>query len=442
MAVQMHVAYSATFTKGAGVVAGGPFYCAEGTIVNALGRCMSHFNSIPVDHLADITRTWAGSGQVDPVANLANSRVYLFSGTQDMTVKPAVMEDLRTYYRSFVPEAAVVHKNDLPAAHGMVTDDYGNACGLSMPPYINNCGFDLAGAMLAHLYGSLNPRNNGSLSGSFVEFDQTAFVSGHGMGATGWAYVPQACRIGSVRCKLHVVFHGCQQNAAIVGDKYVRNTGYNRWADTNQMVVLYPQTSRQATNSCWDWWGYDSPDYAKKSGPQMAAVKAMVDKLASGGTGPEPTLPAPTGLGTSGATASSMVLAWGGVNGASGYNLYRNGSKVNATLINGTAFTDTGLAPATTYTWTVTAVDANGVESTASAPATGTTAGDGGGQPPGGGSCTTASNFSHTMAGRARVIWGLTYANGSNQSMGFWSFFVTTTLKQTGPNYYVIGTCS
>lgn len=40
MAVQLHVAYSATFAKGAGVVAGGPFYCAEGSIVNATGRCM------------------------------------------------------------------------------------------------------------------------------------------------------------------------------------------------------------------------------------------------------------------------------------------------------------------------------------------------------------------------------------------------------------------
>ena len=43
MAVQLHVAYSATFAKGAGVVAGGPFYCAEGSIVNATGRCMANY---------------------------------------------------------------------------------------------------------------------------------------------------------------------------------------------------------------------------------------------------------------------------------------------------------------------------------------------------------------------------------------------------------------
>ena len=50
-----------------------------------------------------------------------------------------------------------------------------------------------------------------------------------------------------------------------------------------------------ATNSCWDWWGYDSAKYAKKAGPQMAAIKAMVDHLSAGATTPPPaaTLAAP-----------------------------------------------------------------------------------------------------------------------------------------------------
>jgi poly(3-hydroxybutyrate) depolymerase len=435
MAVQMHVAYSATFTRGAGVVAGGPYFCAEGSIVNATGRCMTHASSIPVSSLVSTARSWAGSGLIDPVAHLGSAPVYLFSGTQDTTVRPAVMDDLRTFYQSFVPAANIVYKNNLAAAHAMITDDFGNGCTTSTSPFINDCDFDLAGEMLRHLYGPLNARNNGTLSGSFIEFDQGEFVSGHGMAATGWAYVPQACSSGA-GCKLHVAFHGCRQNVTLVGQQFVRNTGYNRWADTNRMVVLYPQTSTLAVNSCWDWWGYDSADYARKSGPQMAAVKAMVAKLTGGGN-PAPGAPAaPTGLGTSGATSSSMVLAWAGVTGASGYNLYRNGGKVNAALIAGTSTTDTGLAPATTYSWTVTAVGANGAESVPSAPATGTTTG--GGTPA---TCFTASNYAHTTAGRATVVMGVAYANGSNQNMGLWNTFVTTTLKQTGPNFYVVGTC-
>ncbi|CAN7396956.1 extracellular catalytic domain type 2 short-chain-length polyhydroxyalkanoate depolymerase [Variovorax paradoxus] len=433
MAVQLHVAYSATFKRGAGVVAGGPYYCAEGSVLNATGRCMAHGSSIPVSTLVSTTNSWAASGAIDPVSNMAGSKVYLFSGTSDNTVKPAVMDDLKTYYQSFVPAANTVYRNNIGAGHAMVTDDYGGACSTTAAPYINNCGFDLAGEILTQLYGPLNPRNNGTLGGSFTEFNQSEFITGHGVAATGWIYVPQACTTAS--CRVHLVLHGCKQNYTDVGDQYVKKTGYNRWADTNNIVLIYPQTSTAATNSCWDWWGYDNANYAKKSGPQMAALKAMVDRVTGSGGGAS--LPAPTGVGTSGATSSSMVVGWAGVSGASGYNVYRGGSKVNAAPVAGTNYTDTGLAPSITYSWTVAALDAGNAQGAMSAAATGTTlAGSGGG-----GTCYTASNYAHTVAGRAYALWGLTYAYGSGQSMGLWNVYVTTTLKQTGPNYYVIGTC-
>lgn len=440
MAVQLHVAYSATFKRGAGVVAGGPYYCAEGSIVNATGRCMSHTSSIPVSTLVNTTNAWAASGAIDPVANLAGSKVYLYSGTSDNTVKQAVMNDLKTYYQSFVPSANTFYKNNIGSGHAMITDDYGGSCGTTASPYINNCGFDLAGDILQHLYGPLNARNNGTLSGAFTEFNQSAFITGHGMAATGWIYVPQSC--ASTSCRTHVVLHGCKQNYTDVGDRYVRNTGYNRWADTNNIILIYPQTSTAATNSCWDWWGYDSANYAKKSGPQMAAIKAMVDRVTSGsgGGGGGSTLPAPVGVGTSGATSSSMVIGWSGVSGATGYNVYRSGSKVNGSAVTGTNYTDTGLAASTTYSWSVTALDTSSVESAMSTSASGTTlagSGGGGGTP----TCYTASNYAHTTAGRATQSGGYTYAKGSNQNMGLWNTFITTTLKQTSSNYFVIGTC-
>jgi hypothetical protein len=45
------------------------------------------------------------------------------------------------------------------------------------------------------------------------------------------------------------------------------------------------------------------------------------------------------------------------------------------------------------------------------------------------------------MAGRAHVSGWVALANGSNQNMGLWNVFIVTTLKNTAPNYYVIGTC-
>jgi len=160
----------------------------------------------------------------------------------------------------------------------------------------------------------------------------------------------------------------------------------------------------------------------------------MVDRVTGGGGGSA--LPAPTGVGTPGATSSSMVIGWTAVAGASGYNVYRGGSKVNASPVTGTSYTDTGLAPSTSYSWTVTGLTAANAEGAMSAAATGTTTGGSGG-----GTCFTASNYAHTVAGRAYALWGLTYAYGSGQSMGLWNIYVTTTLKQTGPNYYVIGSC-
>lgn len=395
MAVQLHVAYSSIFRKGAGVVAGGPYHCAEGSVLNATGRCMTHGGGIPVDRLVKTTKDLAAGGRIDPVANLSGTRVYLFSGTRDTVVKPAVMDDLRTYYGSFMPAGNIAYEKTVPAEHAFVTEDYGNTCAAKGSPYINDCDFDLAGALLKHLYGPLNPRNDGNLSGTFTEFDQGAFVSGHAMAATGWVYVPKSCAAGA-QCRLHVALHGCKQNSADIGDQFVRGTGYNRWADTNGIIVLYPQTSRAATNGCWDWWGYDSSRYAEKAGPQMAAVKAMVDRI-SGGS------PVPMGPTVSGATADSMSLRWTAAPGAAGYHVQRDGQRVTAVPVNDSRYTDTdtGLAANTAYTWTVTALDASGAESPPSAPATGTTAG-----------CAetyfTASHYAHVAAGRA-------YANG----MGF-----------------------
>ena len=432
MAVQLHVAYSATFKKGVGVVAAGPFNCAEGSVVDATGRCMTHVSSIPVSRLVSTTNSWAASGYVDATSNLAASKVYLFSGSKDSVVNTGVVDDLKTYYQSYVPAANIAYVKTLAAEHALVTDDYGTACATKAEPYINDCDYDQAGAILQQIYGPLNPRNNGTLSGSLIEYDQTGFTTGHALSTSGYVYVPAACASGSATCRIHVALHGCKQNAVSVGTQYPQKTGYSRWADTNNIVVLYPQTGVTATNGCWDWWGYDSADYAKKSGPQMKAVKAMVDQLASGtATG---SLPATTSVAASSPTTSGMKLTWPAVAGSSGYHVYRNGARATAAPVTAASFTDAGLNAGTAYQWRVKTVDANGRESAFSPAASASTTGF---KPV----CHMADNVTHVAAGRAYVLYGYAMAWGSGQVMGLWNIFYDTTLRQTGSAYYVVGTC-
>ncbi|MBL1105885.1 glycoside hydrolase family 18 protein [Streptomyces sp. 5-8] len=97
-----------------------------------------------------------------------------------------------------------------------------------------------------------------------------------------------------------------------------------------------------------------------------------------GGGDPAPTVPsAPAGLSVSGTTSSSVSLSWSAASGATGYNVYRNGTKVTA--VTGTSATVTGLSASTSYSFHVTATNAAG-ESAKSATVTGTTSsGTGGG---------------------------------------------------------------
>lgn len=449
MANQLGYAYASTF-MGVGVFAGGPYMCAGH---NNYTACMYNatISAGQLGTMQSDLNNWSGSSN-DALADVARQKIFLWVGGSDYTVGPNPMAAVKTQYSNNGVPAANLSNNQLASAgHTFPTDFAGsgdNSCATTASPYISNCGYDGAGAMLSQFYGTLAARNNAPAAANYIQFDQTPYIAANpGMASTGWIYVPAACA-GGAQCKLHVALHGCLQNYATIGADFIQNTGYTRWADTNGIVVLFPQTQVDNTsrstadsgslanpNGCWDWIGWYGANFARKAGTQMAAIKAMVDHVASGsGSGGGGGLPAPTGVGTSGATASSMTIAWGAVAGASGYNVYRNGARVNAATVGATSYVDSGLASATTYSWTVTDLDSGGVESVPSAPATGTTTGT---AP----TCTTASNYAHVSAGRAHQSGGYAYANGSNQNMGLWNLFVTTTLKQTGTNYYVIGTC-
>ncbi|QIJ65022.1 glycoside hydrolase family 18 protein [Streptomyces sp. JB150] len=102
--------------------------------------------------------------------------------------------------------------------------------------------------------------------------------------------------------------------------------------------------------------------------------------LTGPGTGPARPPAVPAGLAAGTVTATSVDLSWTAVPGATGYAVYRDGTKVRT--VTGTTTTVTGLAPSTAYSFQVTAVNDAG-ESARSATVTATTAPGPGGPTPG-----------------------------------------------------------
>ena len=82
-------------------------------------------------------------------------------------------------------------------------------------------------------------------------------------------------------CRVHIALHGCEQSREAVGDTFVKDSGFAEIADTNRIIVLFPQVKASTINpnGCWDWWGYTGLDYLGKDAPQIKAIWAMVEQL-------------------------------------------------------------------------------------------------------------------------------------------------------------------
>jgi len=314
MANQIHIAHSAGI-MGVGIVAGGLYGCAVDEVSDtgdgvqalaslAVGPCMSVPTLLkPVTFYGQLVADFAARGWIDPPGNLAHSRVYMFTGQSDKVVNSHTVELGASLYRALgVPESQVDFRDqDLPGAgagHSWVTKDFGNRCNANTGPYINNCDYDQAGEMLRTIYGPMQAPATPP-TGRIISFDQTEFVPGkaaaaNGMSDTGYLFVPKACEAGAAApCRLHVVLHGCLQSAEKLGEEFYTKVGVNEWADTNSIIVLYPQAHATTVSElpsqnalslldanpqgCWNWWGYaGDKQFLTKQGVQISAIWSMV----------------------------------------------------------------------------------------------------------------------------------------------------------------------
>lgn len=287
---------------GAAVVAGGPWGCAEslyadvmpgpGTAFLNLSRAMNGcmLNALQVwgipnpQWLASRAGQLAALHRIDPIASVRDDRIYMFAGRDDTTVVPSIVAAARRFYLAIgVKDEQIAFIDNMPAGHAFVTEDKGHACDTTATPYIVDCNYDMAGALLSQIYGELNPKVE-QPGGEMITFGQGEFVedlTSHGMAEAGTVYIAPECR-HTAGCRVHVAFHGCGQDKAAVGDAFFTDSGLLAWADSNRLIVLFPQVSRTPANpqACWDWWGYTGRQFLTRDAPQIVAVRRMLLRLA------------------------------------------------------------------------------------------------------------------------------------------------------------------
>jgi len=339
-AVQFTVAFS-SIVRGCGIFAGQPYHCAvtrfadEHTVPQCCGIlpfclkrtctqstpapdvpiCEPAAEGIPhcpagrtlaydhckrtpwrvnVSQLAAYAMASADAGLIDPVVGLKSIRAYVYRGLFDTAYLPGSLEKVVEFFEGF--GASVQFNHTTPSAHAWPTLNYGPRCGPNRGP-IEACGYDGPGAALQMIYGP-QPLHPPIAAGLPVPFDQTPFMSADNNGtakfnettprATGFApsgmvYIPATCRKPNSRCGLHFSLHGCDVDAYY--DKAVAHLGFQRWAESNSLVIVWPRLQNhggttETQEGCWDSYGQTGRDYALKSGVQMEAVRRMITAVA------------------------------------------------------------------------------------------------------------------------------------------------------------------
>lgn len=272
MGLQLMLTNSSSL-DGVALVAGGPYLCAMASPFIAIQVCMKKPESVDLEKLAALI----SASDHDDFKNLDGKRIHFYHGLQDSVVQ--WKSSLKaTELIPLINKKTQVSLHLLPnMAHTWPTQNVGSACLEEKSPWMGQCEMDFAGMALLGLYGPLKAKKavpTDSFVTLEVESSPAAFLA-----KTAVAYVPQICK--TEPCSLHVSLHGCAMNQKTIGDLFIKKSGLNEWAESNRIVVLYPQVSESDTNphACWDWFGYTGTNYAKKQGVQQEALMTLISQL-------------------------------------------------------------------------------------------------------------------------------------------------------------------
>eukprot|EP00041_Stephanoeca_diplocostata_P011934 m.198169 g.198169 ORF g.198169 m.198169 type:complete len:420 (+) comp18738_c0_seq1:81-1340(+) len=286
----------------------------------------------------------AAHGLIDPLENLNTRPVYLFSGIDDVTVYQQVMKAVASQFRnltsalktefSFHADHAWIVNSEF-CKHPNVPREQNACCGFknsstSCPfpgipgtdfsaegccgfcgtgslydgtywrPPINSCGYDMSGELLRWILGdgAVKPAAaaNAVSTTRLYQVNQSKFLplgwTLHSalLDSIGFIYAPTSCTSTAAAwpkdpekwpCHVHLHYHPCGGSYRDVSTAYMMQIALPNYAESNDMVILYPQTgydNNPAGAGCWDWFGATSAEFDTHNGAQLRfALNMMAD---------------------------------------------------------------------------------------------------------------------------------------------------------------------
>jgi len=293
MAMNHLFAFSAS-VKGAIIAAGNPYGCGafkEGHTEHG-GAC--YYGGNDLAKLKKYIESQYKRGLIDNPENLANTSVLLFNGKNDWMVYTKGMKEAGKQLRMFMQPDRVVERFKTKAAHVWSLDHGKCKCGScsgadSVCCDYNNCHYDLSGESLGLFFNSVQPRVNASQQW-WLWIDQHKYLPARNesqwkqVRLKRWCptYVPGSCRKDPGSCPVHIHYHGCIDNDATLRMQWINNLDLNEYAESNGIIVMYPQATGDYLTGvgCWNW-GHKGDDklFDTKQSAQMRTVIAMLQDL-------------------------------------------------------------------------------------------------------------------------------------------------------------------
>ncbi|CAL8074274.1 unnamed protein product [Orchesella dallaii] len=243
----------------------------------------------PNNALNDIQNYYA-QRLIENPANLVNKPLYVYAGTRnwlftaDMSLR--ILQVFEPHIRNPKVIRTVVQDANLtlPTARA----DFPPCSGPQNSLQLGNCGLSGPLDALQFLLGEPAIRQPATAVRlePLLTFDQSEFFYGasstrYDMDSVGYLYVPRICGSNQVDCLIHFYFHGCSVGRQFTGEDHIRNSGYLEVAETNGIIMVFPQAIASAENDigCWDSYGFTGSLYATQRGSQVTAVRNMISRI-------------------------------------------------------------------------------------------------------------------------------------------------------------------